>query len=211
MDRDRHSRPKALRRIGLTGGIASGKSEVSRRLAARGVPIVDADLLAREAVAPGSSALAQIADRWPQVVRNGVLDRKALGAIVFSSEEERRALEAILHPWIREEALRRMDDWLARGAERVIYDAPLLFETGADAHVDAVILVAAPEEAQRERLMRRDGLDAAQAEARIAAQMPLAEKRRRATFVIENDGDLESLHRKVDALWERITGCQKRG
>jgi len=114
-------------------------------------------------VAPGSSALAQIADRWPQVVRNGVLDRKALGAIVFSSEEERRALEAILHPWIREEALRRMDDWLARGAERVIYDAPLLFETGADAHVDAVILVAAPEEAQRERLMRRDGLDAAQA------------------------------------------------
>lgn len=211
MDRMGRHRGKKLERIGLTGGIASGKSEVSRRLAARGVPIVDADLLAREAVAPGSAALARIAARWPHVVRDGILDRKALGAIVFASEEERRALEGIVHPWIRDEALRRMDAWLAKGAEWVVYEAPLLFETGADAELDAVILVAAPEAVQRERIMRRDGLDAAEAEARIAAQMPLEEKRRRATFVIENDADLESLDRQVEALWEELRGCQREG
>lgn len=201
-------RGKKLRRIGLTGGIASGKSEVSRLLAAKGMPIIDADLLAREAVAPGSAALDRIAARWPQVVQRGVLDRKALGEIVFASEEERRALEAIVHPWIRDEALRRMEALLAEGAPRVIYEAPLLFETGSDAYLDAVILVAAPEHLQRERIMRRDHLDEAQAQARIAAQLPLDEKRRRATHVIENDADLESLARKVDALWADISGCQ---
>lgn len=198
---------RKLRRIGLTGGIASGKSEVSRLLAGKGVPVVDADALAREAVAPGSSALARIAERWPETVRDGVLDRKALGRIVFASESERRALEAILHPWIRQEAWRRMDEWLAGGAPFVIYEAPLLFETGSDRYLDAVILVSAPESVQRERLMRRDGLDAAEAEARIAAQWPLEEKRKRATFVIENDADLDSLARKVDALWEHIQAC----
>jgi len=198
---------RKLRRIGLTGGIASGKSEVSRLLAAKGVPVVDADALAREAVEPGSSALARIAERWPETVRDGVLDRKALGRIVFASDSERKALEAILHPWIRREAWRRMDEWLAGGAPCVIYEAPLLFETGSDEYLDAVILVAAPESLQRERLMRRDGLDAAEADARIAAQWPLEEKRKRATFVIENDADLDALARKVDALWEHIQAC----
>jgi len=196
-----------LRRIGLTGGIASGKSEVSRLLARKGIPVVDADQLAREAVAPGSPALRRIAERWPGTVHDGKLDRKALGAIVFASESERKALEAILHPWIRAEARRRMDEILARGAPRVIYEAPLLFETGAADELDAVILVAAPEEVQRERLMRRDGLGPDEADARIAAQLPLEEKRRRATFVIDNDGDLEELARSVDALWGRIEAC----
>lgn len=203
------SQGKRLERIGLTGGIASGKSEVSRLLAAKGVPVVDADRLAREAVAPGSAALKRIAERWPEVVREGQLDRKALGAIVFASDEERRALEGIVHPWIRDEAFRRMDEELAGGAEQVIYEAPLLFETGSDAFLDAVILVAAPEHLQRERIMRRDGLDEKEAQARIDAQMPLDEKRRRATFVIENDADREGLARKVDALWEHIRSCRK--
>ncbi len=200
---------RTLERIGLTGGIASGKSEVSKRLAAKGVPIVDADLLAREAVAPGSAALEKIAARWPQVVHEGVLDRKALGAIVFASEEERRALEQIVHPWIRDEAFRRMNEWLEKGAEQVVYEAPLLFETGADRHLDAVILVAAPEHLQRERIMRRDGLSAEEAQARIDAQWPLDEKRKRATFVLENDADLEELARKVDALWTHIRSCRR--
>ncbi|MFO7155683.1 MAG: dephospho-CoA kinase [Pseudomonadota bacterium] len=196
-----------LRRIGLTGGIASGKSEVSRLLARKGIPVIDADRLAREAVAPGSPALLRIAERWPETVRDGRLDRKALGAIVFASAAERKALEAIVHPWIRAEAWRRMDEALARGAKRVIYEAPLLFETGTADELDAVILVAAPEEVQRQRLMRRDALRPEEAEARIAAQLPLEEKRRRATFVIDNDGDLDDLSRKVDALWERIEAC----
>lgn len=199
--------PRRLERIGLTGGIASGKSEVSKRLAAKGVPIVDADRLAREAVAPGSAALRAIAERWPRVVREGALDRKALGAIVFSSEDERRALERIVHPWIRDEAIRRMDEWLARGAGQVVYEAPLLYETGSSELLDAVILVAAPERLQRERIMRRDRLGPDEAQARIDAQWPLDEKRKRADFVIENDGDLDRLDQAVDALWAHIRGC----
>lgn len=198
---------RRLERIGLTGGIASGKSEVSKRLAAKGVPVVDADRLAREAVAPGSAALRAIAARWPRVVRGGALDRQALGAIVFASEEERRALEGIVHPWIRDEATRRMDEWLARGAEQVVYEAPLLYETGSAELLDAVILVAAPQRLQRERIMRRDRLGPDEAQARIDAQWPLDEKRERADFVIENEGDLERLAQEVDALWAHIRGC----
>lgn len=101
-----------------------------------------------------------------------------------------------------------MKAWLDAGAEVVVYEAPLLFETGSSKHLDAVILVAAPEELQRERLMRRDGLSAEEAQARIDAQLPLSEKRKLATFVIENDADLESLAQKVDALWQRIRACR---
>lgn len=193
-----------MKRIGLTGGIASGKSTVARMLAERGVPVIDADRLAREVVEPGTEALAAIAARWPQVVREGRLDRKALGAIVFADPGERRALEAIVHPAIRRESERRMAALEAEGVPLAVYEAALLIENGLDRVLDATVLVAAPEEVQVERLVARDGLDPEAARARIAAQLPLAEKRKRATFVIENDGDLATLRERVDRVWGEI-------
>lgn len=193
-----------MKRIGLTGGIASGKSTVARMLAERGVPVIDADRLAREVVEPGTEALAAIAARWPQVVREGRLDRKALGAIVFGDPGERRALEAIVHPAIRRESERRMAALEAEGVPLAVYEAALLIENGLDRVLDATVLVAAPEEVQVERLVARDGLDPEAARARIAAQLPLAEKRKRATFVIENDGDLATLRERVDRVWGEI-------
>lgn len=173
-------------------------------LRARGAAVVDADALAREAVEPGRPALQAIASRWPEVVRDGILDRKALGAIVFAAPAERAALEAIVHPWIREESARRIEDLLQRGHAPVIYEAPLLFEKGIDAAMDGVILVAAPEPLQIARLMERDALSEEAALARIASQWPLEEKRARATFVLENDRDIPSLEVQVDDLWKRI-------
>lgn len=193
-----------MKRIGLTGGIASGKSTVARMLAERGVPVIDADRLAREVVEPGTEALAAIAARWPQVVREGRLDRKALGAIVFADPGERRALEAIVHPAIRRESERRMAALEAEGVPLAVYEAALLIENGLDRVLDATVLVAAPEEVQVERLVARDGLDPEAARARIAAQLPLAEKRKRATFVIENDGNLATLRERVDRVWGEI-------
>lgn len=193
-----------MKRIGLTGGIASGKSTVARLLEARGVPVIDADQIARQVVEPGSPGLAAIRSRWPGVVRDGALDRKALGAIVFADPAERRALEAITHPLIRAEAARRFARAREAGASVVVYEAALLFENDLDRELDATILVAAPVEAQIERMRRRDGLSQEEAEARLRAQMPLDEKRRRATFVVENDGDLERLERRVSSLWSEI-------
>ncbi len=200
-----------MKRIGLTGGIASGKSTVARMLAERGVPVIDADALARVVVAPGSPGLSEIAARWPAVVREGVLDRKALGAIVFADSDERRALEAITHPRIREESARRLREAEASGAPVAVYEAALLFENDLDRGMDASILVALEPALQIERLQARDGVSEADAAARIRAQMPVDAKRARATYVIENDGDLEALRRRVDEVWtaiERSAGRQ---
>lgn len=193
-----------MKRIGLTGGIASGKSTVARLLAERGVPVVDADALARDVVAPGTAGLAAIAARWPSVVHEGVLDRKALGAIVFADPAERRALEAITHPRIRAESARRLAAAEEAGAPRAIYEAALLFENDLDRELDATLLVAAPPELQVDRLQARDRVSRAEARARLDAQLPLEAKRARATFVIENDGSLAELVRSVDAVWEEV-------
>lgn len=193
-----------MKRIGLTGGIASGKSVVAARLAARGVPVIDADRIARDVVEPGRPALAEIAARWPAVVRGGALDRKALGAIVFADPGERAALEAILHPRIREELERAFRGLEDEGVPIAVYEAPLLVETGSDAALDALIVVSAPEALQIERVMRRDGLDEAQARARLAAQLSAEARLAKATFVIENSGDLRALERNVDDVWEQV-------
>ena len=193
-----------MKRIGLTGGIASGKSVVAARLAARGVPVIDADRIARDVVEPGRPALAEIAARWPSVVRGGTLDRKALGAIVFADPGERAALEAILHPRIREELERAFRGLEDEGVPIAVYEAPLLVETGSDAALDALIVVSAPEALQVERVMRRDGLDEAQARARLAAQLSAEARLAKATFVIENSGDLRALERNVDDVWEQV-------
>lgn len=198
-----------MQRVGLTGGIASGKSTVARMLAERGVPVIDADALAREVVGPGTAALAAIAARWPGVVRDGALDRQALGAIVFADAAERAALEAIVHPAIRAEAFRRLETLEAAGAPVAVYEAALLVETGLDRELDALIVVSLPEEEQVRRLVARDGVPEAAARARVAAQAPLAEKLARAHYVIENTGDLADLRARVDEVWSAVRSAAR--
>ena len=191
-----------MRLLGLTGGIATGKSTFAEALRARGVPVVDADALARAAVAPGAPALAEIARTFgPGVLTpEGGLDRKKMAAIVFSDPDARRRLEAITHPAVR----RAMADETARlaaaGHDLAFYDTPLLFEVGLDAAVDAVVVVWAPPAVQRARLASRDGLGPAEADARLAAQLPVDEKAARADFVVENVGARDELGPKAERL-----------
>lgn len=189
-----------MKTFGLTGGIASGKSTVGKMLRERGVPVIDADLLAREVVEPGTPALADIAARWPGVVVEGRLDRPALGALVFSDPAARGALEAITHPRIAELGFQRRVAAEAAGHPFCIYEAALLVEKGLDRGMDGLIVVTVSPEVQLARVRSRDGFDAEQAAARLAAQAPLAEKVARATWRVDNDGDRGALERQVDAL-----------
>lgn len=197
-----------MKLIGLTGGIASGKSVVGRMLARAGVPVVDADKLARDAVAPGSPALAAIVERFGDnvLLPDGTLDRKKLGDIVFGDDAERRALNGIVHPRVAELAVERLEELRATGAPVAVYEVPLLFENGLEGMMDATLLVAASEGMQLRRLMARDGIGEEAARARLNAQMPLAEKRKRATHVLENDGSLDELARQLRAVWRDLTG-----
>lgn len=194
-----------MKRIGLTGGIASGKSTVARWIAARGVPVLDADQLSRALTRPGMAALDKIAERWPQVVRrDGALDRAALGRIAFCDALQRAHLEAILIP----EILRAFEAWacaLARLGQPVcVFDAALLFEQGLEPQFDDILLIAAPETLQLERLMARDGLSIAEAKARLAAQLPLDLKRARARWILDNAGSIGELQARFEALWPAL-------
>ena len=195
------------RRIGLTGGIASGKSSVGRLLSARGLPVLDADRYAREALAPGTAASAAVLAHFgPQVLdrHSAVLDRAALGQIVFSDAGERRWLEQLVHPLVRA----RMEADLAglQAAPVVVLMVPLLFEAGLESLCSEVWLVDCDEAQQLQRLMQRDQLSAEQAQARIAAQWPLARKRPLATRLIDNRADPEQLRAQVErALAASIT------
>lgn len=191
--------------IGLTGGIATGKSTVSGMLRALGARLLDADEIARDVAEPGTPGLAEIARRFPGVVgADGRLDRAALGARVFSNEHERRALNAILHPRIQEAFIEKTRALVDQGVERVIYDAALLIENGLQQVMNAVILVTAPVEAQIARLVQRNGLTEQEARARIAAQLPLSEKQRHATWVIDNGGTIEATRDQVERVWSEI-------
>jgi dephospho-CoA kinase len=196
-----------MRIVGLTGNIAAGKSEVARRLSSRGATIIDADLLAREAVAVGSPALAAIVAKWgpTALTPEGTLDRAALRQIIFADESERAALEAIVHPVVSALRTRDIDKARAAGANVVVCDIPLLFEAGLESTVDAIILVDAPVETRRDRLIKRRGLPPAEADAMLAAQWPAEQKRNRATYVIDNDGALSALDPQVDAIWTALT------
>ncbi|MBI5496930.1 MAG: dephospho-CoA kinase [Deltaproteobacteria bacterium] len=191
---------------GLTGGIACGKSTVSRLLAAHGAAIVDADLLARRVVATGTDGLAAVVARFgPDLLApDGTLDRKRLGALVFADAQARRDLNAITHPRIAQAAQHEVAQAAARGAPVAIYDAALLVENGLHHGLREVLVVAASEPTQVARLRARDGLTEDEARARIRSQAPLEDKRRAATCVFENDGSLQHLQAQVDRFWKSV-------
>ena len=196
-----------MRTYGLTGNIGTGKSTVARLFVQRGVPVVDADLVAREVVQPGRPALEELAARFPGVVSpDGVLDRKALGARVFEDEGERKALGAILHPRIAEEVRARLATLERNGAPLAFYEAALIVENGLHEGLDGLVVVTAPLEIQLARLRGRDGMTEAEARARIAAQLPAARKVAVADFVIDNEGPPEALLAQVDAVLAAIRG-----
>ena len=198
--------PEGIRVVGLTGGIASGKSTVSAMLRGQGAQVIDADALAREVVAQGTPGLAEIAQRWPEVIApGGGLDRPKLAKIVFADAAQREDLNAIVHPRVQAALFERIEALAKAGERLAIYDVPLLVENGLQAILDGVIVVSAPREQQLVRLLQRDGLSTGEAEARLAAQLPLSEKLKVATWVVDNGGSLEETRRQVDALWKYLS------
>ncbi|WP_037583912.1 dephospho-CoA kinase [Stigmatella aurantiaca] len=194
-----------MRIYGLTGGIASGKSTVSGMLRELGAHVLDADAIAREVVEPGTQGLAEVAARFPGVLGpDGRLDRAKLGARVFGDPAERAALNALLHPRIREAFLEKTQALDAQGVERVLYDAPLLIENGLHVGLDGVVLVWVPRPLQKERLKARDALEDAAAEARLASQLPLDDKRPHATWMVDNSGDREATRAQVKEVWRAL-------
>lgn len=193
--------------IGLTGGIACGKSTVAAIFRSLGVPVVDADELARRVVEPGSPALAEIAERFgPDVIaETGALDRKRLGAIVFSDPSARADLESITHPRIAAAGKSDVARHLAAGAPLVIYEAALIVEKQLHKAMSGLIVVSLPQDVQRQRLMARDQIGAEAADARLAAQLPLAEKLAVADHVIDNSGGRVETERQVEELWRQLT------
>lgn len=188
--------------IGMTGGIASGKSTVARAFARLGIPWVDADDVAREIVEPGEPALAEIAERYSDRIlgADGRLDRRALREIVFADPGERRWLESVTHPRIRERLLERLTAFRRGGAPYALLVSPLLFESGQHELVDRTLVIDVPEALQIQRTARRDDVDEAQARAIIDAQMRRAERLERADDVLDNDTDEAGLTERVAAL-----------
>ncbi len=193
--------------LALTGNIASGKSTVASLLAAHGATIVDADLLAREAVAPGTAGLDAVVERFgPQVLQaDGTLDRAALRQRVFNDAAAREALNGIVHPAVRRLRDAAVQTAHARGDRVIISDIPLLFEVGLEHAFDGVIVVDAPPAERLARMMRDRGLSEADAQAMIDAQWPSDRKRAGATWIVDNTGSRDALAAQVEALWESIT------
>ena len=192
---------RGLKVLGLTGGIGSGKSTVARLLSELSVPVLDADQLAREVVEPGQPALAEVAAAWPQAIGpDGKVDRKRLGDIVFADAAQRVRLERITHPRIQALADERLAELAARGHALAFYEATLLVESGRYKDFDGLVVVTASPERQRERVLARGGLTAAEIQARMDAQLPLAAKVRVATHLVDNDGDLDATKAQVERL-----------
>ena len=185
-------------RVGLTGGIATGKSHVARRLREAGVPVVDADVLARDAVAPGSAGLAAIVERFGREVLtpDGTLDRARLGDLVFRDNTARRDLEQIVHPVVRD-GIDRFFAGLPADTKVAVADIPLLYESGREHDFDTVVVVACAPAVQVERVMSRDGLSREAAERRVAAQLPIEEKVKKADVVIRTDGSVAETDAQV--------------
>lgn len=201
-------RAAGVRVIGLTGGIATGKSSVGRMLEEQGACVIDADQLSREAVLPGTPGLGRVVEEFgPEILMpDGTLDRSRVRGIVFASQDKRRALERILHPEIKRLAEEHIAAAVARGTRMIFYMAPLLIEAGATDRVDEIWVVTVDPPVQLERLMARDGISAEEAGAVIASQMPLSEKVGHGRIVIDNSGTIEQTRRLVEEIWFRETG-----
>ena len=194
-----------MRRVALTGGIATGKSYVAKRLVRAGIPLIDADVIAREVVAPGTPGHAAIVARFGDgiLLTDGTLDRPRLGAIVFGDAGARRDLEAIVHPAVRAR-IELFFTTLPPDTRYGVADVPLLYETGRDKQFAKVIVAACTPETQVARVMSRDQLSREDARRRLAAQLPIAEKVRRADYVIHTDGSYEETNHAVDRLVEQL-------
>ena len=197
---------RPLFRVGLTGNIGSGKSAVATVWRRLGAPVVDADVLAREAVAPGTPGLRAVRDAFGPAILDpsGALDRAAMRRVVFADPAARRRLEGIVHPEVARLRAETEARLAQEGARIVVHDIPLLYEVGAESALDVVVLVDAPEPVRLERLMRDRALPDAEARAMIAAQMPAGAKRVRADIVIDNDGTLAELAAKAERAWAEI-------
>ncbi len=195
--------------IGLTGSIASGKSTVAAMLRDANIPVIDADELAREAVSLNTPALKEITHLFGQATLNadGSLNRKALGSLVFDDDKKRKQLEAIVHPEVRRLFFDQLAQLEKRGANFVVYMAPLLFETNIYKSLEKNVLVVADEQIMIERVNRRDGLTFAETAKRISAQMSNSEKIALADAVIVNNGSIEELEKNLKLVWLQITGA----
>lgn len=197
--------------IGLTGGIACGKSTVSDMFVRRGAKLIDIDLIAREIVQPGKPAFEEIAGRFGNdiLLPDGTLNRKKLAEIVFQNKECRLELERITHPLIRCEMSDRMAQYEQSFPDKlVVVDVPLLIESNLQSYFQQVVLVYIPRPLQKQRLMVRDQISAEQAEHRLNAQMPIEEKKKLADYVIDNSGSLEETERQVDRCYEWLANRQ---
>jgi dephospho-CoA kinase len=193
--------------VGLTGGIGTGKSTAARMIRDLGVPVIDADLVARQVVQPGQPAHAEIVAAWPDVVdQSGAIDRRKLAERVFADPASRARLEAITHPRIMERVREQADGFRRQGLGLAFLEAALLVETGRYRQLDGLVVVTANSERQVSRVMARAGCSHDQVLARMRAQLTLEEKRRAATDVIDNSGDEATTQRQVDSLVRRLLG-----
>lgn len=201
-----------MKKIGLTGGIGSGKSTVAKQLAAAGFPVVDADQLAREIVEPGQPALARLVEAFGDEIlaADGSLNRAALAERAFATQEGTDTLNSITHPAIRELTDRRFAEAEEAGVEAVIYDMPLLVDLGLDKGMDFVVVVSASEDIRIQRLAASRGVDEADARRRMAAQIDEATRNAAADVVIDNNGGLDELGPQVDLLIEKISSWEPR-
>lgn len=192
--------------FGLTGGIASGKSTVAARFRERGIPVIDADQVARDVVAPGSEGLAAVTEAFGTGVLDaqGALDRKKLAAIAFADGSSRKRLNGIFHPRIGMRTMELSAALAAQGHAVACYEAALLVENGVADSFRPLVVVGAPEAVQIVRAIERDGMTQAEAQARVQAQLPLAEKRKVADHIIENDGDVAALLKRSDSVLDSI-------
>ncbi|MFD1638966.1 dephospho-CoA kinase [Evansella tamaricis] len=188
--------------IGLTGGIATGKSTVSKMIKERGLPVVDADVIAKKVVLPGEVGYRWIVDYFGKEILTDsmTIDRKKLGTIIFNDAEKRKRLNEIVHPEVRKEMKRQTEELLARGFETIIQDIPLLIESKLEGTVDKILLVYVPEKVQLERLMERDNSTKEEALSRIRSQIPIDEKKNYASAILHNDGTISETEKQLDKL-----------
>lgn len=195
--------------IGITGGIATGKSTISKMVVELGFTVIDADVVAREVVEPGMNAYRSIVEHFGKdiLLENGAIDRKKLGEIVFHNEDKRKLLNSIVHPEVRKVMLEKRDQAFQRGEKAVFLDIPLLYESGLTWMVDVVLVVYTDEKTQLQRLMKRNHFSKDEALARIRSQMPIEDKRKRADAVIDNRGPVEQSKQQLHTIlknWELL-------